>query len=415
MKYNTVIVGGGLSGLVCGIALAKNGQRVAIVSSGQSTLHFNGGSMELLGMADGKTVDDPINAIASLPETHPYYKIGADNITALANEAQRLLADAGLKMNGSAKRNHFRISPMGVLIPAWLTLEGYATVPSRDNLPWKRVILANVEGYLDFPVDFVASGLRKEGLEVEVVDITTAELEERRHTPSEMRATQLAKLLSTRAGFEHLAAAINTATANAQADAVLMPAVLGLTDDPMTHLCELVNLPLHLVATLPPSVAGTRMQTQLRHYFQMLGGTYLLGDTVVSATIVQDKVEAVVTEKLKDLPLRADNFVLAAGSFMSKGLASNYKRVYEPIMDLDVDAYKSHTEWTQYDVMSAQPYMTYGVSTDSQFHAKKQGKPITNLYAVGAILSGHDAVKNHDGTGVSALTGLAVAHSILGK
>ena len=51
MRYDTLIVGGGLGGLVSGIALARNGQRVAIISAGRSALHFLSGSLELY--ADG--------------------------------------------------------------------------------------------------------------------------------------------------------------------------------------------------------------------------------------------------------------------------------------------------------------------------------------------------------------------------
>ncbi|MBR1551957.1 MAG: glycerol-3-phosphate dehydrogenase subunit GlpB [Muribaculaceae bacterium] len=413
MRYDTVIMGGGLSGLMCGIALCKAGQRVAIVTSGQSSLHFNGGSLELLGYVDGQPVTHPLESINQLPAGHPYQKLGAERIAALAHEAALVLADAGLHTTGNANENHCRISPMGVMLPAWLTLEGYVALPMGKDCPWRRVLMVNVEGYLDFPVDFVVSGLRKQGLDVVVADVVTDELEQRRHTPSEMRATQLAKVLSTRVATEHLADAINVAAVDV--DAILLPAIIGLTDDSLERLRQLVKLPLHLVATLPPSVAGTRMQAQLRHYFQMLGGTYLLGDTVTCASFNGDAVASVETEKLGDMPLRATHFVLATGSFMSKGLAANFERVYEPVMNLDVDADGSRSEWTRYDVLEPQPYMTYGVATTADFHVVKGGKPVPNVFAIGSVLSGHDAVKNHDGTGVSALTGLAVAHNILGK
>jgi glycerol-3-phosphate dehydrogenase subunit B len=66
-------------------------------------------------------------------------------------------------------------------------------------------------------------------------------------------------------------------------------------------------------------------------------------------------------------------------------------------------------------VLQPQPYFGYGVATDDQLHCLKDGKPISNLYAIGSVLSGHDAVKMGDGTGVSLLTALAVNDHIIAK
>lgn len=110
MRYDTIIIGGGLSGLTCGIALAKGGQRVAVIGAGQSTLHFNSGSISLLGYdAEGNTVASPLEAMEQLPASHPYHRVG--DKAARAAEAAQLLAEAGLKMKGEAKANHFPFDP----------------------------------------------------------------------------------------------------------------------------------------------------------------------------------------------------------------------------------------------------------------------------------------------------------------
>ena len=70
MKFDTIIIGGGLSGLTCGIALAKKGKKAAVVCGGQSSLHFNSGSFDLMGYNDGKAVDDPAQTAGQLPGTH---------------------------------------------------------------------------------------------------------------------------------------------------------------------------------------------------------------------------------------------------------------------------------------------------------------------------------------------------------
>lgn len=412
MRMDTVIMGGGLSGLTCGIALAKRGQRVTIVASGQSTMLFNGGSMELLGNVDGKIVSSPLDAVASLPQDHPYSKLGADRIESLATQAHTLLTDAGILMEGTAAANHWRVTPMGVAKPAWLTLKSHIRIDSLDQQPCKRLALMCIRGFFDQPNGMLAEGLKALGFEVEKLEFTTDEITALRRSPSEMRASSLAKRLGGNASLQRMANEINRLAVDA--DMVLLPSVLG-DEDAIRTLQSMVEKPLHLVATLPPAVSGNRMQTLLRHYFRMLGGNYLMGDTVVSGTLEGDRLTSVTTAKLGDMPLRADNFVLATGSFVSRGLVANYERVYEPILDLDVDADSDRELWSRFGVLEPQAYSRYGVKTDKELRCLKQGKTIQNLRAIGSVLSGHDAIKMGDGTGVSLLTALAAAESILAK
>ena len=410
MRMDTVIMGGGLSGLTCGIALAKRGQRVAIVATGQSTLLFNGGSMELLGSIDGQAVNSPLEAIATLPQGHPYRKIGTDRIGTLAEQAHQLLDDAGINMTGNAAANHWRITPMGIAKPAWLTLNHYLRIDDMANLPARRVALMCIRGFFDQPNGMLANGLQELGFEVEKVEFTTDDITALRRSPSEMRASSLSKRLVSNNALQRVADQINSLTGNAEL--LLMPSVLA-DEDAVRTLQSMVNKPLRIIATLPPSVPGARIQALLRHYFRMLGGNYLMGDTAMSGTIEGDRLTSITTAKLGDMPLKADNFVLATGSFVSRGLKADYERVYEPILGLDVDADSDREQWTQFGVLQPQAYFNYGVTTDGSLRCLKQGKTINNLHAIGAVLSGHDAVKMGDGTGVSLLTALAAADDIL--
>ncbi len=67
MIFDTVIIGGGSSGLACGIRLQEAGKKCVIISSGQSALHFSSGSFDLLNtLPDGTKVTSPIDALKEL-------------------------------------------------------------------------------------------------------------------------------------------------------------------------------------------------------------------------------------------------------------------------------------------------------------------------------------------------------------
>lgn len=413
MKFDVVIIGGGLSGLACGIKLAENGKKVCIVSDGQSSLHFNPGSFELLGCdASGHAVAHPLEAIQSLDASHHYHKVS--DVASTAAEAKQLLTDAGIAVTGDASANHFRLTPLGTLKPAWLTLSGIFTAETEQQFTGTKVKVINIIGYLDFPTKFVAAGLRKLGVDVTVKAITTPSLDKARRSASEMRSANLAKVLNDDTEIDLLAQEINGVAS--AADTVLLPAILGLADAASASaLQERVAAKLQFAATLPPLVPGVRVQNMLRKRFQSLGGTVLTGDKAISGTFEGYKLTSITTAKLTDETIMAHDFVLATGSFMSHGLESNYQGVYEPIFGLDVDAAQDRTGWTAENVFAAQPYMEFGVATDSELHAKKDGHSLTNVYAAGSVLSGHNHLKLADGTGVDLLTALQVSNNILNQ
>lgn len=415
MRYDTIIIGGGLSGLTAGITLAKAGQKVCIVSAGQSSLHFHSGSFDLLGYdADGKVVTHPLQAIADLKAEHPYSKIGISNIEHLASQAKTLLCEAGISVMGNYEQNHYRVTPLGTLKPAWLTTEGYAMIDDPERLPWKKVELLNIQGFMDFPTQFIAENLRMMGVECQIKTFTTDELSTARQSPTEMRATNIAKVLANKDALRKVSERINAISGDS--DALLLPAVLGFSNaESLDEMKQWIKKPVQYIATLPPSVSGVRTTILLKRLFAQAGGTLLIGDSATTGQFSGNHLVSITTDHLPDEKLYADHFILASGSFMSHGIRSNYAGVYEPVFKLDVDAAEKHDDWSLTNAFEAQPYMEFGVHTDKDFHATKDGKNIENLYAIGSVLSGHNSIKHADGTGVSLLTALYVAKKITGK
>lgn len=409
MKYDIVIIGGGLSGLTAGIALSKRGKRVCIVSAGQNSLHFGSGSFDLLGYnTTGEAVVNTIAAIATLPENHPYHIVGDERIAPLATDAKQLLADAGIETVGNASENHYRITPIGAIKPTWLSIDGMATAQSLTKTRWKKADLINIAGFLDFPVQFLAENLRKAGTDCTVRSISTRAMELARKSPTEMRAVNVAKYLDNDSDLEEFARAINACQSNAEI--VLIPAVLGFNNASRAKKIKtLVRKPVAFVATMPPSVTGMRTSNLLKQRFQQLGGTLLVSDTVVEGQLENHRVKYVVTAQLPDETLAADNFILASGSFLSHGLKSDYQKIYEPVFGADVEAGEDRSAWTRENVFDDQPYMSYGVKTDNEFHALKNGEKFDNLYAIGSILCGNNDIKLASNAGVSMLTALRVA------
>ena len=413
--FDTIIIGGGLSGLTTGIALARGGQRVAIATSGTSTLNCFSGSFDLLGYDDeGKEVQSPLSAAESLPATHPYAKVGVSRLGLLADKAADLLREAGISVSGKAEQNHHRITPMGIARPAWLTIDGCLTA---DQVAGADIVLVDIEGFLDFPVEFIKAGLEQMGAKVSVISLQLNSMRGGHSSPYETRATSIARILTREEALRELGRKINShfSILNSQSPTVVLPAVISF--DSLEMLKEMVGCPMRIIATLPPSQPGMYVQTQLRNYFTSLGGEIFHDAKVTSGMVPQGMVEGIATGYSGNVTARS--YVLATGSFQSHGLIADYRKVSEPIFGLDVvqtaDGGKPITNYqrTTPDIFQSQPFMQFGVATDEKLHPILHGVRVDNLYAVGSILSGHDGIRQADATGVSLITALAAAQDIL--
>lgn len=412
MKFDNIIIGGGLSGLTCGIKLAEQGRKCAIVSSGQSAIHFFSGSFDLLGQVNGEEVNHPIEAIKNLADTHPYQRVGVENIGRLAEEAPQLLDRAGLKFCGKADQNHFVLTPMGVMKPSWLTLDDFTCFDQKDSFPWKKALIINFSGFLDFHTLFVKDGLKKFKVDSQIKNIAMKAFEAIRRNPSEMRSTNIAKVFDKGDVLDEFVKKANLLSEGFEV--IILPSVFGLFNKKVVDdLKAKINKPIVLVPAIPPSVPGIRSQIMLSQRFQELGGTFFMGDIVEEGNFENNKLLDIKTNNHGDIKLEADAFILASGSFYSKGIVATHDRLYEPIFGLDIDGDADRSQWLDEKFFKDQPYMHYGVKADSNFRALMKGQTIDNLYVAGSILGGANALKEGSGAGISLLTSLHVVEQIL--
>ena len=119
MKFDSIIIGGGLTGLVAGIGLQKAGQQTAIISTGQNALHFFSGSFESMEEAPQRVTD--------------------------------LFTEAGIALHYTPG---VRLMPMGTFKKATLSLEDVSLFP--EPAFGHKALIVSLTGYHDFFCDFLA-------------------------------------------------------------------------------------------------------------------------------------------------------------------------------------------------------------------------------------------------------------------
>lgn len=412
MRYDVVIVGGGLAGLACGIQLQEQGKRCAIVSVGQSALTFASGALDLLNaLPDGTPVTHPLHALGELANQaphHPYSLMGPDAVATLAGQAQALLARCGLWLRGSLTQSHQRLTPLGIWRDCWLSPADSVSRGLPGTPAWNQPLVAGIEGFMDFQARLVVGELQAQGIAARADDLRLPVLDNLRQNPSEFRSLNLARVLETPAGLAVLTEELLTCSHGN--DAVILPACIGTQAH--AQLNAALGKPVGLLATLPPSLPGMQLHQALLARFRQTGGTVMPGDKVISAQALADEV-VVHTRSHGDMPLRTQYTVLASGSFFSNGLVAERERVIEPVFGLDVDFLPTQADWSQQDVFASQPYLQFGVKVDAQLHPSIAGVSQPRVFAIGSVLRGYDPLRQGCGGGVSLLSALHVAQTIV--
>lgn len=424
MKFDCIIIGGGISGLTAGIRCVKEGLHTAIISSGMSALHFSSGSIDVLGYINNKVVYKPFEALDTLTGTiaqHPYTKCGKPLIIEALQFFKQECETQNVYLFDNENLNHFHVTALGTLKPTYFSQRSVFNEDVYNRFKsMKKIVIVNFEGYRDFHPQLAAAQLSKHALfancEIIAKSIDMPQLQDLTRHPHEFRSIDIARIFEDEENVYKIADAIRLAAEGA--DFVVIPAFMGIHNFNQIHnmLQSRTRLLIYEVPTLPPSILGLRIDNALKSRFAQLGGVYIAGDKVVRAEINNDVVQAVYTANHPENPLEAKFYILSTGSFFSGGMISEFNNIYEPVFKLKLHYEPERNKWysPQFFYKNSHPFLEYGVVTDENLRPyDSNNNIIQNVYCSGAILAHYNPIREGCGSGVAISTAYKAANQII--
>jgi len=425
MRYDCLIAGAGLSGLVCGIRCAEMGLRTVIISGGMNALHFSSGSIDLMGYEpSGKAIASPYQYLKKFTPKkpgHPYAKVGLKTIRESLAFFKEQCSAGGLNLYDNGEENHFHITGLGTMKISYFSQESVFNSRLKEAFEKKApVAVLNFDGFRDYFTDLTLEQLRRLPL-LKDVTITTGKIRlpyyfRTERNLHEFRSIDLARVFDSEKFLPRIADEIKKAAGNARI--VSLPAFIGIENFSKIHrkLEQMTGLLIYEVPSLPPSILGMRIDQALKNRFADLGGELSAGDKVFGGEIIKGTLDHVHTENYGNTRHSARFYVLATGSFFSGGLKSEFNRIEEPLLKLKISDSPSRNKWysDSFFDKKGQPFISYGVKTGKTLNPfSADGKEVKNLFCTGSILSGYDPVREGSGGGVAISTGYFAANKII--
>jgi glycerol-3-phosphate dehydrogenase subunit B len=407
---DVLVAGSGMAGLIAALAAATRGKNVRIAARGAGALAIGGGCVDLLGYINNDIVrGNPLEAIAALPDNHPYRLVGAEAVREALEFFQAVCRKQGLVLVNSQGENHWIPSILGIFKPSFLCPEN----ADRDALARADMILIPQFSWLkDCHAGMARSELQRQKRLKDKLFATPLLTPPQGPAHRNQTPLDVAHRMDTPKGEAWLSRELATYIAPV-ADkriAVLLPPILGIKNSNAIRKrleaelgCTLVEM-----ASSPPGVTGLRIREALKSALTKAGviiseNTTLVGAKVEGAHCVS--LFSAGPDKRRELPASA--FIIATGGFFGGGAMASPGRARESIFELDLGAPETVEAWSAPDVFDPQPYARLGVRVNARLNPiTADGKPLLdNVFFAGRALAGYDHVLEKCGHGVAIATG----------
>ena len=410
-RADVAVIGGGLAGLSCGVALAERGASVFVAAKGMAATHWTHGGLDLAAPSGTRNAREGMARLAR-DRSHPLARLAPTLPTALEQQLARLAA-AGLPYAGGLDTPFIHVpTAIGTLRPASLLPEAQASLGE----PWRGVglLLVGFERYRDAWPGLATDNLRGRPWpggpkRIEACDVELPGVADLHN----LNALTLARRFDDPA-WRHAALRAIAGAIPAGRWRVGLPAVLGLVDHRAAFAEATVALgaPPFEIVSVPPSVPGLRLYEALRRRLLAAGGRLQWGFPVVDVERDRDRVVAIHTEGAsRTLRIAADAFVLASGGIAGGGIrAAPDGTLAERVFGLPVSA-PPRDAWFGDDPLAGAPIDGAGIEVDDDLRPVDGPR---NVRVIGSTLAGMHYLEQRCGDGVAIASAHLVASALAG-
>lgn len=444
--YDVLIVGAGLSGLLCAVFAARKGLRTRLLYRGQGALGIGGGTMDVLGYAPtasgAAALSSPLDGLSALGAEHPYTLAGESSLLKAIEAFSTLTAELGLphRMRQDQQGrplNTILLTAAGTTKPSCLLspsmrMDGFAETGSQRS----EVVIVGFEGLKDIYPRLMAQGFarlrRFAGRTLTPISLPCpAQLVPGENGPRlrDLSSLDFARLMDTSEGLEWLKECLHRQFSPTKDTVILLPPILGLTNSTSVHesLEKTLGCHVHEVLTPPPGITGLRLRTALFRELARLGVAVTANATITGHEATGDYCTALLSEQGgRTVRWRARHMIMATGGVYGEGLLVSPHAVVDPVFPhaaLTPDITPASPDWAQdtvYPSMCAgeaqHGFARLGAQVNTRFQPLgKDGRALfSNVFAIGRAVGGYDYAAEKSGNGVALVTAFVVASQLTG-
>lgn len=433
MRFDVLVIGGGMAGAVAASKAADSGREVAVVRRGYGATALSSGAIDIAldplrisndSWSDSSSVKKGLQELIRRNPHHPYRTIAydtdepAETVIGILREALNELSisrqDGNFPLNGSLDSNQILTNNLGTYKFAAFS---QGTISPGDLLKMRqaRLLFIGIRGLSCFDPRYLADSLlgfsRGQGADyVQDTDFILLNFPGYSRS-SNILPAELATGLDNPEIANSFTESVKRGAGNRDCTHLVFPPVCGL--DRSSHILAGIQnglgYPCFETLSAPVSVPGLRLQRALDEHLSGKGIRVLDGE-VVTFKKSGGKVDEV---RLKGEGfISAKSFVLATGKYIGGGVVKG-QGFKEPIFDLPLFFNGERIgeifikELLERNPVASHPAFSVGLKTDSLLRPlQDEGEVIyENLFAAGAVLGGYNYLTEKCGLGVALATG----------